>query len=108
MLRDYYELDPHGDVELVLEGHSYPHKTLDDPLPPAERDDSQSDPAPPPQSDEAPAEPVEEPADERTASVGSSARPRGRKMRKSNSGEIRMRVSSKHLSLASSHFDRMF
>lgn len=135
MLREYHELDPHGDVELVLETHSYPHETPDDLLPLAERDDSRSDLAPPPESEGAPAEPVEASGHKRTASAGSSA-PRGgrepdlKKPENANtsissrlawrrgstgriavnisSGEIRMRVSSKHLSLAASHFERMF
>jgi len=61
MSTNYHELDPRGDVTLVLKSHSTPQVTPDDPLPFAERDDPQSDLAPLVQPDEGLAGPVETP-----------------------------------------------
>ena len=61
MSTNYHEIDPRGDVTLVLRIPSTPQVTPDNSLPFAERDDSQTDLAPLVQPDEGLAEPVETP-----------------------------------------------
>ncbi|KAI9781704.1 MAG: hypothetical protein M1816_002200 [Peltula sp. TS41687] len=178
MLTEYHELDPRGDVQLVLKSHSTPYKIPDDPLLLAERDESPSDLAPFVQHGEGLDEPADAPVEveeitsievsaeavdiilepeevwaatedalvqdastepeasddvvtladsnhldaprdnsyhggdtgrEGAALAGSVALQGGRETPDDiGSEEMRMRVSSKHLTLASSQFERMF